>query len=148
MEEISIRSSPKFYNGKNMDINQINECMILSLVGKANLAQIVVKLLAAGVERYVVDLVTFRRITYGNEGEHYAVPFSFPDTPKIPKSLDIVALKNTISQIRQYKIDYQTYLREIMMAGCCQHQVYIHNKKIIYIGRDGNHYVEDFSLLK
>ena len=131
-----------------MDINHINECTVLSLVGKANFSEVVVKLLAAGVERYIVDLVTFHRVTYGNESEYYAAPFSFLDAPKIPKILNLSVLKNAITNIRQQKTDYKTYMREIMMAGCCQYEVYIHNKKVIYFGRDGGYYVEDFSLLK
>ena len=131
-----------------MDINDVNECMVLALAGKTTLSGIIKKLSAAGAERYVVDLVTFRRITYGNQGEHYSIPFSFPDAPGVPKILNLSALKNTITNLRQNKIDYQTYLRGIMAAGCCRYEVYIYAKKIIYIGRDGNCYAEDFSLLK
>jgi uncharacterized protein YbcV (DUF1398 family) len=131
-----------------MDINTINECMVLSLVRKNTLSEIVVKLSAADVERYAVDLTTFRRITYGNEGEHYTIPFSFPEAPKIPKIFDLPTLKNIITNIRQYKIDYLTFLREIMTTGCCYYEVYIHTKRIIYFGRDGSYYVENLSFLK
>ncbi|MBY0281423.1 MAG: DUF1398 domain-containing protein [Alphaproteobacteria bacterium] len=55
----------------------------------------------------------------------------------------LLELKNTITDFQQYKIDYQTYLREIMSAGCCRYAVYIHTKKVSYIGRDGSYYIED-----
>ncbi|MBY0462091.1 MAG: hypothetical protein K2Q34_02800 [Alphaproteobacteria bacterium] len=131
-----------------MDINQINECMVLSLVGKITLSEIAIRLSAAGVERYIVDLVTFHRVTYGNDGEYYRTPFSFSDIPEIPKIFDLSALKNTITNIRQYKIDYPAYLRGIMASGSCNYEVYLHTKKIVYFGRDGSYYIEDFSWLK
>ena len=127
-----------------MDLNVINECIELSLAGKITFPEVVMKLAASGVERYIVDLVGLQKLSYGQEGEFYVKSFSLSHSPQIAKNFDATAIKATITEIQQQKINYVTFLLKIMEAGCCHYEVYIQGKKAIYFGCDGRHHIENF----
>ncbi|MBY0281086.1 MAG: DUF1398 domain-containing protein [Alphaproteobacteria bacterium] len=127
-----------------MDINVINECTELSLAGKITFPEVVMKLAAIGVERYIVDLVGFQKLSYGQKGEFYIKSFSLIDSPMISENFDAEVVKAVIKEIQQQQINYVTFLRKIMEAGCCHYEVYIQGKKVIYFGRDGSHHIENF----
>lgn len=134
------------YNGIKeliMDINTINECTNLSLAGKISFPEVVMKLASTGIERYIVDLVGFQKFTFGIQGEAHATRFTFKG-PTIARKFDAAAVKRAIEEIQQKKINYQDFLTQIMLAGCCHYEVFILGKKVIYFGRDGSHHIELF----
>ncbi len=62
----------------------------------------------------------------------------------IPEQLDAAAVKQTITDIQQGRIKYQTFLRRIMEAGCAHYEVFITGRRAIYFGRDGVQHIEEF----
>jgi uncharacterized protein YbcV (DUF1398 family) len=126
-----------------MDINIISECTNLSLAGKITFFEVVLKLTATGVERYIADLIGKQKLYYDNEGNTYTSPLVF-DAPEVRKEFNMAAVKNAITDIQQQHVKYPEFLHHIMEAGCCHYEVFITGKKAIYFGRDGSHHIENF----
>ena len=126
-----------------MDIKVIKECTAASLAEQITFPEVVMKLAAAGVERYIVDIVGKKKLTFGKEGETHTAELAF-DSSNIPAQLDAVAVKRAISDIQQGRTKYQTFLKQIMAAGCSHYEVFITGRKAIYFGRDGARHIENF----
>ncbi len=126
-----------------MDIKVIKECTAASLADQITFPEVVMKLAAAGIERYIVDLVGKKKFSYGKQGETHTAELAF-DSVTIPAQLDGARLKQTISDIQQGRIKYQAFLKQIMVAGCSHYEVFITGRKAIYFGRDGIQHTENF----
>lgn len=126
-----------------MDINVINECSELSLAGKITFPEVVMKLIAAGTERYIADLIALEKFYYGKEDEIYTTLITF-DAPIVVANFDVTGIKSAIADIQQNRINYKEFLNRIMSAGCCHYEVFLTGKKAIYFGRDGSHHIEHF----
>ena len=130
-----------------MNIGLVKECMAASLSGKTNFGEMVMKLKEANVERYIIDLIGLNQLTYGINGEYLLASLRFVNPSKPSKSFNSPGIKKAIQDSQQKKIDYPTFLRTIMAAGCCHYEVYIHGRKAIYFGCDGSHHIENFSTI-
>lgn len=130
-----------------MDVNIINECAVSSLAGTMSFPEVINKLISAGIERYIVDLVGLKKIYYSEQGEAYLTTLDFP-VLEVASTLDETAIKNALHAIQQGNIDYRTFLQHIIIAGCCHYEAFITGKKVIYFGRDGSQYVELFPAKK
>lgn len=130
-----------------MDVNIINECAVSSLAGTMSFPEVINKLISAGIERYIVDLVGLKKIYYSEQGEAYFTTLDF-SVLEVASTLDETAIKNALHAIQQGNIDYRTFLQHIVIAGCCHYEVFITGKKVIYFGRDGSQYVELFPAKK
>lgn len=126
-----------------MKIDIIEECTSLSLAEKITFPQVVMKLAAAGVESYIVDLVGKKKFSYGSQGETHTGDLAFEGVT-IPEHLDAAAVKQTIADIQQGRIQYLTFLRRIMESGCAHYEVFITGRRAIYFGRDGMQHIEEF----
>ncbi len=126
-----------------MDVNIINECVISSLAGTMSFPEVINKLISAGTERYLTDLVGLKKIYYGNQGEAHFMSLDFPAF-EVASTFDETAVKNALHAIQKGNINYQTFLQRIISAGCCHYEVFIIGKKVIYFGRDGSQYMEYF----
>lgn len=126
-----------------MKTDVIKECTSLSLAEQITFPEVVMKLAEAGVERYIADLVGKKKFSYGTQGETHTGDLVFKDV-SIPEQLDAAAIKQTITDIQQGRIKYQTFLRRIMEAGCSHYEVFITGRKAIYFGRNGVQHIEEF----
>lgn len=130
-----------------MDKNILNETKELSLAGKITFPEVVKRMVDNNIERYIADLVGLK-ITYLNyKGEPHESVLKI-DATKISQEFNAAEVKNAITESQQRKIDYQTFLKRIMEAGCTHYEVFIVGKKAIYFGRDGSHHVEVFPSAK
>ncbi len=127
-----------------MDKAVIHECTLLSFEDKITFPQVVQKLAAIGVERYVADLIRLHRTTYNTNNETYVESLPLKDAPAVPSSFNQSGVRVAIAAIQQGKINYTEFLRQMMKAGCCRYEVYITGKKVMYLGRDGEHHIENF----
>ncbi len=126
-----------------MDTKTIKECSERSLAGTITFPEVVMKLIGAGVERYYTDLVSCKKFYYGKDDEIHIEPLTC-DAIKVTTSFDGSEIKNAITDSQQNRIDYRTFLRRAMSAGCSHYEVFITGKKVIYFGRDGSQYTEHF----
>lgn len=126
-----------------MDVTIINECAVSSLAGTMSFPEVINKLISAGTERYITDLVGLKKIYYGEQGEVHFTSLDFP-VCEVASTFDETAVKNALHAIQKGNINYQNFLQHIISAGCCHYEVFITGKKVIYFGRDGSQYVEYF----
>lgn len=126
-----------------MKTDVIKECTSLSLAEQITFPEVVMKMAEAGVERYIADLVGKKKFSYGKHGETHIGDLAFEDIA-IPEQLDTAAVKQTIVDIQQGRIKYQTFLRRIMQAGCAHYEVFITGGRAIYFGRNGVQHMEEF----
>lgn len=131
-----------------MDMRIADECMAASLAGKITFPEVVMKLANAGVERYNVDLVGFKKSTYSNDGAAHYGSFSLDNAIGVANDFDADGVRSAIHDIQQQQINYVEFLHRIMASGCSHYEVYIHGKKVIYVGRDGSQHIEFFPAAK
>ncbi|HCM83499.1 MAG TPA: DUF1398 domain-containing protein [Rhodospirillaceae bacterium] len=127
-----------------MDFEIANECVALSLAGKITFPEVVQRLAAAGAERYIVDLVGLKKITFGVNGSSHYNDFPLQNPPPVSKDFNASKIQQTIRDIQQQKINYVTFLERVMAAGCCHYEVYIDGRKAIYFGCSGDQHIENF----
>lgn len=127
-----------------MNTDVIKECTSLSLSEKITFPEVVMKLAAAGVERYTADLIGKQKFTYGTSGETHTEENLAFESIDIPEQFNSAAVKQAIADIQQNRIQYQTFLRRIMEAGCAHYEVFITGRRAIYFGRSGDHHIEEF----
>jgi len=130
-----------------VDKNTLNETVELSLAGKITFPEIVRRLIANHVERYIADLVGLKITYFNNSNEFHEASFKF-NAFNIAQEFNATNVKNAIIDSQQGRIDYQTFLKRIMSAGCTHYEVFITGKRVIYFGRDGNHHIELFPSAK
>jgi uncharacterized protein YbcV (DUF1398 family) len=126
-----------------MNTEIIDKTTADSLAGKIRFPEVVMKLAAAGVERYRVDFVAKQKNSYGVNNEFYGHSFS-NEWPPVATIFNATAVKSAIVASQQGEIDYKTFLNLITEAGCSHYEVFITAKKVIYYGRDGSQHVELF----
>jgi len=126
-----------------MDTSVINECTTLSLAEKITFPEVVMRLSASGVERYIADLVGQKKYSYGVNGQTHAQQLTFP-AHTIAKQFDAAKVKSAIADIQQGRIQYQDFLQRIMEAGCSHYEVFIAGRRAVYFGRDGSQHIERF----
>lgn len=126
-----------------MNIQTITECTQLSLAEQITFPEVVERLMGAGVERYIADLVGKKKFSYGVKGESFIGELAF-EGPEIPASMNAEKVAAAIKNIQQGRIKYREFLARIMRAGCSHYEVFITGRKAIYVGRDGSQHIELF----
>jgi len=126
-----------------MDKQIIEECRRLSLEAKITFPEIVKRLSAIGVERYIVDLIGLQTLTFSSQDDIHVSPFTLKKT-KVSEDFHIEQVKKALSEVQQQKIDYVEFLHRIMEAGCIHYEVFFKGRRVFYFGRDGSHHIEYF----
>lgn len=126
-----------------MNIQNIMICSKGGHSGIMSFPEVVKLLMSSGVERYTADLIEKKVTYYGNQDEVYTdeIPLLLP---RSASQFDQEAIVTALREIQQNKINYQAFLKQIVMAGCCHYEVYLSGRKVIYFGRNGDNYVEKF----
>lgn len=126
-----------------MNIETIAECM------KASFADtpfpiVVQRLAGAGVQSYRADLMKLRTTYY--DGGAQAVDETIPLTAAPPVAGAFVpdAVAATVKASQRKEIGYAEFLRRIMANGCASYEVFFGGRKVVYVGRDGDVYIEPF----
>src|SRR5690348_11532296 len=95
------------------DINLLKEC----LNKKVSFPERIHNLAEIGIERYYVDLMKLEITYYFQGGESYVEPMLIENIPAIAVNFDKTKVIEAIRANQQGKIDYQSFLREIIAAG-------------------------------
>lgn len=120
----------------------MKECKELSLKG-TTFPEIVRRLSEAGVERYHVDLTRDEVTYYLPCGESHGFPADGPQGT-IAERFDADAVRETVKAIQRGEFQYPEFLRRIMAAGCVGYFTQISGRRVQYVGRTGDMYVEPF----
>jgi len=126
-----------------MDTEIIAECMRASFANTP-FPEVVGRLTGAGVRAYRADLIKLRKTYYDSDGEAY--DHAMPDSDAPPVALEFApgGVENAVRAIQRKEIGYAEFLNRIMSAGCASYSVYFGGRKAVYVGRDGDEYVEPF----
>jgi len=122
------------------DINLLKEC----LNKKVSFPERIHNLSKVGIERYYVDLMKLEITYYSQDGKTHVEHILIEDIPAIAVNFDKAKVIEAIRANQQGKIDYQSFLREIVAAGTVSYTVYLDGKQVIYVGRNGESHTENF----
>ena len=124
----------------------MTECSVGSVAGTLRFPQVVGKLIEAGVEAYHADLYRHEKTYYRPSGESHVVTESEFDSLKVADRFDQTGVRTAILEVQQGKIGYIAFMEQIAAAGVAQYWVYLSGKKVDYVGRRGEVWVEWFPL--
>lgn len=125
----------------------IAECMKASFADTP-FPEVVARLAGAGVRAYRADLIKLRKTYYdeGRDAYDHAMPFG--DAPDVAAQFAASDVAGAVRAIQHKEIGYAEFLKRIMQAGCASYGVYFGGRKAVYVGRDGDEYVEPFPAAK
>jgi uncharacterized protein YbcV (DUF1398 family) len=126
-----------------IDVNLLKECLNKKVAFPErihNLSQI-------GIERYYVDLMKLEITYYSHDGGSYVEHMLIENIPALAINFDKAKVIEAIRASQQGKIDYQTFLREIIEAGTVSYTVYLDGKQVVYVGRKGESHTENFRVV-
>lgn len=123
-----------------IDINLMNEC----LNKKVSFPERILNLSKIGIERYYVDLMKLEITYYSHDGGSHIEYMPIENIPPLAINFDKVKVIEAIRASQQGKIDYLTFLREIIAAGTVSYTVYLDGRQVNYVGRKGEYHIENF----
>jgi uncharacterized protein YbcV (DUF1398 family) len=126
-----------------MDKQIIDECMRASFADTP-FPQVVARLAGAGVSAYRADLIKLSNTYYDGKGEAHDHAMPYGEAPPVATNFAPGDVANAVRAIQRAEIGYAEFLNRIMRAGCASYSVYFGGRKAVYIGRDGDEYVEPF----
>ena len=126
-----------------MDKQVIAECMKASFADTP-FPEVVARLAGAGVRAYRADLIKLRKTYYDDAREAYDHAMPYSEAPDVAAQFSAGDVAGAVSAIQRREIGYAEFLKRIMQAGCASYGVYIGGRKAVYVGRDGEEYVEPF----
>lgn len=126
-----------------MNTATIAECMQASFADTP-FPVVVQKLAGAGVVSYRADLTKLRNTYYDADAEAFDELMPLSGAPAIAAAFDPGRIAATVKAIQRKEIGYAEFLRQIMAAGCASYEVFFGGRKAVYVGRDGDTYIEPF----
>jgi uncharacterized protein YbcV (DUF1398 family) len=121
----------------------LQECTDASDQDRITFPEVVMKLAAAGVERYHADLLRGERTYYLPSGESHRL--NAVQITEVPAAaFAATGVEAAIRAIQQQKIQYREFCDRIVRAGCVGYMVSLAGRRAIYYGRTGDNYVERF----
>lgn len=127
-----------------LNVSVILEMTRLAFADQMPFPASIVELQKIGVERYCADLVRLEKAHYDADGDSVLEPLPLMQPGEIAGTFSADAIVVALKSIRERRIDYAQFLREIMEAGCVHYAVYLTGRKAIYFGRQGEFHVENF----
>lgn len=119
------------------------ECSELSEQEKISFPEVVARLNAAGIDSYYADLLA-ASTTYYSGSEAYQVSRSKKTWLANHENFNSEKIIQALRSTQSGQIQYQEFIRQIMEAGVICYFVFLKGLKAVYIGRQGEEYVETF----
>lgn len=130
-----------------MNTQAMHEVSIETQEGRMTFPQVVGKLLAVGVESYLVDFSAGRKTYYLASGETYAEEMIL----KLDPVAEEFSGEGIVAAIRGAQADtvrYPEFVKRANAAGVIGYWAFLAGKKVIYFGRKGEMHVEEFPKAK
>jgi uncharacterized protein YbcV (DUF1398 family) len=126
-----------------MNIKVAEECSKLSEEEKITFPEVISRLDKAGIESYIANMLMSNKIYY-NQNEAHEVHLNIKAERKVAAAFNRDNVVQALRDIQAQKIGYQEFLKRIMNAGVIYYLVFIKGRKAIYMGRNGEQYIEEF----
>ena len=130
-----------------MNTQAMHEVSTETQEGRMTFPQVVGKLLAVGVESYLVDFSAGRKTYYLASGETYAEEMIL----KLEPVAEGFSGEGIVAAIRAAQADtvrYPEFVKRATAAGVIGYWAFLAGKKVIYFGRKGEVHVEEFPKAK
>ncbi len=127
-----------------MNTQVADQCSKESLEASLPFPEVVSRLVDAGVEHYVADLIQKTKTHYGVNGYVHSVLMGFEGPQSIPDEFDADAVRGAIGASQRGEISYPQFLWRIMDAGTWSYHVFLRGRCAVYLGRAGEFHVERF----
>ncbi len=109
--------------------------------------EVVMKLVAAGVERYHSDLVRAEKTYYMPNGDSHTMKAMVIDENP-GREFSAPAVEAAVRAIQAKKLTDKAFCESIARAGCVGYFVSLVGRRAVYYGRTGDNYVEPFPAAK
>lgn len=130
-----------------MDKQIIAECEKASFAD-APFPEVVARLSGAGVTAYHADLLKLRKTYYDAAAEAHDHAMPWNGAPPVAAEFSAGDVAAAVRAIQRKEIGYVEFLSRIMRAGCASYGVFFKGRKAVYVGRNGDEYVEPFPTAK
>jgi uncharacterized protein YbcV (DUF1398 family) len=127
-----------------MNTELITEAAHGTLAGTMSFPEVVGKLLAAGVEYYLVDYVGMRKSFYGATGDLVVTPINYEGLPAVAAEFSVEKLRANILDSQRNGQKYRDFTRRAMEAGVQSYFAFLRGKRVTYLGRTGDQHIEWF----
>ena len=121
----------------------VKACSRASDEGGESFGAIVMRLMAAGIERYHADLVRAEKTYYLADGDSECVENN-PVAGALAADFSASGVAAAVKAAQASAIVYKTFCEQVLAAGCAGYIVSIAGKRVIYYGRTGDMHVEWF----
>lgn len=121
----------------------IERCARDSHAGTRNFGEIVMTLIAAGVESYFADYRCGKTTYYMASGEAVSTDLLVPDL-QVEQAFDADAVQAAVRGAQAGKVKYPEFVRLTLAAGCAGYFVWIAGRHVTYFGRRGETHIEHF----
>jgi uncharacterized protein YbcV (DUF1398 family) len=127
-----------------MNTETITETARATHHGTISFADVVTRLLAAGVEYYHVDYVGMTARFYGANGDCVTTPIPFEGLPAVAADFDLAALKADILDSQRHGQKYRDFTYRAMTVGTQGYFAFLRGRRVTYLGRQGDQHTEWF----
>ena len=118
-------------------------CSDLSDREAASFAELVGKLLAAGVERYHADLTRHEKTYYWPDGPSERVA-NAPAAGVAATAFSAAGIAEAVRGAQSGAVKYTEFCERALRAGCVGYHAHLAGKRVVYYGRDGDSHTEWF----
>lgn len=130
-----------------MDTQAMHEVSVETQGGRMTFPQVVGKLLAVGVESYMVDFSAGRKVFYLASGETYTEEMILELNP-VSEDFSGEGIVAAIRGAQADVIRYPEFVKCATGAGVIGYWAFLAGKRVIYFGRKGEMHVEEFPKAK
>ncbi len=126
-----------------MQKNIIQEITNRNKLGTITFPEVLAILSKERVESYHVDFLRNENRYYGLDGTSLVIKTEHIQT-QIPEKFSIEPFKIILKNVQKGEINYEQFCNESKALGCAYYIVYLNGKKVHYMGRNGEEYIEHF----
>lgn len=126
-----------------MDVQAVDVSVKASLSSAQAFPVTVARMMAAGVERYTVDLVAGDHRVYGRDGSVHTLPLDWSGLD-VAASFNRAGIQAAILDTQQGRIVYPQFLARAAAAGIASYTAYLDGRRVVYTGRLGASHTEPF----
>jgi len=126
-----------------MNTQEMHEVSVETQQGKLTFPQVVQRLLAAGVESYLVDFAAARKTCYLADGATHTEAMILSLDP-IAADFNAAGLVAAIRGAQADTVRYPEFVRQSSAAGVIGYWAFLTGKRVIYFGRKGEQHIEEF----
>ncbi|MFM6927085.1 MAG: DUF1398 family protein [Bdellovibrio sp.] len=126
-----------------METNSIKDTSDFSFTSRMPFFSLIATLEKMAVESYRVDIAQQLTCYHMLNGEVMSESFHFEG--EIAQDFDDGEIRSAISDLKKTHLEYKEFLKRIMNAGITSYTIYMKGRKIIFYGRNGDSYLENFT---